>query len=244
MHGRRTMRPTTGCLPLPTPQPSSTVQRQIQIHRGRCRPPRCWPCRCSPPRPRLLRPIEPRLAARLDATVAIPQPQSSPDSRPATKAELSEQLQPAHHRPPRRSSSRPDVDLASHDAAEAAVLDIRSSGPPPAAAGHHHRLLSCPSLRRLTPRGPDRPPAPPRAPTRPRRGPRRPPARPRAAAAEPNLRPLAVEGGGPAAARGNPVPRSPFAAGPGRVAAASPRPRLIGGRRAVVTFQAGAVRLV
>ena len=37
--------------------------------------------------------------------------------------------------------------------------------------------------------------------------------------------------GGPAAARGNPVPRSPFAAGPGRVAAASPRARLIGGRR-------------
>ena len=32
-------------------------------------------------RPRLLRPIEPRLAARLDATVAIPQPQSSRDSR-------------------------------------------------------------------------------------------------------------------------------------------------------------------
>ena len=51
-------------------------------------------------RPRLLRPIEPRLAARLDATVAIPQPQSSPDSRPATNAVLSEQLQPAHHRPP------------------------------------------------------------------------------------------------------------------------------------------------
>ena len=42
-------------------------------------------------RPRLLRPIEPRLAARLDATVAIPQPQSSPDSRPATNAVLSEQ---------------------------------------------------------------------------------------------------------------------------------------------------------
>ena len=80
-------------------------------------------------RPRLLRPIEPRLAARLDATVAIPQPQSSPDSRlPATNAVPSEQLQPAHHRPPRRSSSRPDVDLTSHDAAEAAVLDIRSSG--------------------------------------------------------------------------------------------------------------------
>ena len=79
-------------------------------------------------RPRLLRPIEPRLAARLDATVAIPQPQSSPDSRPATKAELSEQLQPAHHRPPRRSSSRPDVDLASRDAAQAAALDLRSSG--------------------------------------------------------------------------------------------------------------------
>ena len=36
--------------------------------------------------------------------------------------------------------------------------------------------------------------------------------------------------GGPAAARGNPVPRSPFAAGPGRIAAASPRARLIGGR--------------
>ena len=36
--------------------------------------------------------------------------------------------------------------------------------------------------------------------------------------------------GGPAAARGNPVPRSPFAAGPGRVAAASPRARLIGSR--------------
>ena len=79
-------------------------------------------------RPRLLRPIEPRLAARLDAIVAIPQPQSSPDSRPATNAVLSEQLQPAHHRPPQRSSSRPDVDLTSHDAAEAAVLDIRSSG--------------------------------------------------------------------------------------------------------------------
>ena len=59
-------------------------------------------------RPRLLRPIEPRLAARLDAIVAIPQPQSSPDSRPATNAVLSEQLQPAHHRPPRRSSSRPE----------------------------------------------------------------------------------------------------------------------------------------
>ena len=55
-------------------------------------------------------------------------------------------------------------------------------GPSPAAAGHHHRLSSCPSLRRLTPQGPDRPPAPPRAPTRPRRGPRRPPARPRAEA--------------------------------------------------------------
>ena len=63
-------------------------------------------------RPRLLRPIEPRLAARLDATVAIPQPQSSPDSRPATNAVLSEQLQPARHRPPRRSSSRPDGHLA------------------------------------------------------------------------------------------------------------------------------------
>ena len=79
-------------------------------------------------RPRLLRPIEPRLAARLDAIVAIPQPQSSPDSRPARNAVLSEQLQPAHHRPPQRSSGRPDVDLTSHDAAEAAVLDIRSSG--------------------------------------------------------------------------------------------------------------------
>ena len=49
-------------------------------------------------RPRLLRPIEPRLATRLDAIVAIPQPQSSPDSRPATNAVLSEQLQSAHHR--------------------------------------------------------------------------------------------------------------------------------------------------
>ena len=79
-------------------------------------------------RPRLLRPIEPRLAARLDAIVAIPQPQSSPDSRPARNAVLSEQLQPAHHRPPQRSSGRPDVDLTSHDAAEAAALDVRSSG--------------------------------------------------------------------------------------------------------------------
>ena len=78
-------------------------------------------------RPRLSRPIEPRLAARLDAIVAIPQPQSSPDSRPARNAVLSEQLQPAHHRPPQRSSSRPDVDLTSHDAAEAAVLDILSN---------------------------------------------------------------------------------------------------------------------
>ena len=77
-------------------------------------------------RPRLLRPIEPRLAARLDAIAAIPQPQSSPDSRPARNAVLSEQLQPAHHRPPQRSSSRPDVDLTSHDAIEAAVLDLRS----------------------------------------------------------------------------------------------------------------------
>ena len=86
----------------------------------------------APPLPatrlRLLRPIEPRLAARLDAIVAIPQPQSSSDSRPATNAVLSEQLQPAHHRPPQRSSGRPDVDLTSHDAAEAAVLNIRSSG--------------------------------------------------------------------------------------------------------------------
>ena len=82
----------------------------------------------SPTRPRLLRPIEPRLAARLDATVAIPQPQNSRDSRPATNSVLSEQLQPAHHRPPQRPSSRPDVDLTSHDAAEAAVLDIRFSG--------------------------------------------------------------------------------------------------------------------
>ena len=79
-------------------------------------------------RPRLLRPIEPRLAARLDATVAIPQPQSSPDSRPATNAVLSEQLQPAHHRPRRRSSSRLDVNPTSHDAAGATVLDVRSSG--------------------------------------------------------------------------------------------------------------------
>ena len=79
-------------------------------------------------RPRLLRPIEPRLAARLDAIVAIPQPQSSPDSRPARNAVLSEQLQPAHHRPPQRSSGRPDVDLTSRDAAEAAALDVRSSG--------------------------------------------------------------------------------------------------------------------
>ena len=99
-----------------------------------------FPLKCSttspttlpaPPLPatrlRLLRPIEPRLAARLDAIVAIPQPQSSPDSRPARNAVLSEQLQPAHHRPPQRSSSRPDVDLTSHDAAEAAVLDLRSS---------------------------------------------------------------------------------------------------------------------
>ena len=39
-------------------------------------------------RPRILRPIEPRLAARLDAIVAIPQSQSSPDSRPATNAVL------------------------------------------------------------------------------------------------------------------------------------------------------------
>ena len=79
-------------------------------------------------RPRLLRPIEPRLAARLDAIAAIPQPQSSPDSRPARNAVLSEQLQPAHHRPPQRSSGRPDVDLTSRDAAEAAALDVRSSG--------------------------------------------------------------------------------------------------------------------
>ena len=79
-------------------------------------------------RPRLLRPIEPRLAARLDAIVAIPQPQSTRDSRPATNAVVSEQLQPAHHRPRRRSSSRLDVNPTSHDAAEAMALDVRSSG--------------------------------------------------------------------------------------------------------------------
>ena len=83
-------------------------------------------------RPRLLRPIEPRLAARLDATVAIPQPQSSPDSRPATNAVLSEQLQPAHHRPPQRSSSRPDVDLTSHDALRPRCSISGPRGPPPA----------------------------------------------------------------------------------------------------------------
>ena len=81
-----------------------------------------WPTTLlAPPllatRPRLLRPIEPRLAARLDATVAIPQPQSSRDSRPATNAVVSEQLQPAHHRPRRRSSSRLDANPTSYDAA-------------------------------------------------------------------------------------------------------------------------------
>ena len=79
-------------------------------------------------RPRPLRPIEPRLAARLDATVAIPQPQSSRDSRPATNSVLSEQLQPAHHRPRRRFSSRLDVNPTSYDAAGATALDVRSSG--------------------------------------------------------------------------------------------------------------------
>ena len=72
---------------------------------------------------RLLRPIEPRLVARLDATVAIPQPQSSRDSRPATNSVLSEQLQPAHHRPRRRFSSRLDVNPTSYDAAGATALD-------------------------------------------------------------------------------------------------------------------------
>ena len=86
----------------------------------------------APPLPatrlRLLRPIEPRLVARLDATVAIPQPQSSRDSRPATNSVLSEQLQPAHHRPRRRFSSRLDVNPTSYDAAGATALDVRSSG--------------------------------------------------------------------------------------------------------------------
>ena len=107
------------------------IQIQIQIHFSVMRA--LWPTTLlAPPllatRPRLLRPIEPRLAARLDATVATPQPQSSPGSRTATEAEPSEQLQPAHHRPPQRSSSSPDVDLAYHDVADAAVLDPRSSG--------------------------------------------------------------------------------------------------------------------
>ena len=85
-------------------------------------------------RPRLLRPIEPRLAARLDAIVAIPQPQSSRDSRPATNAVVSEQLQPAHHRPRRRSSSRLDVNPTSHDAAEATALDVRRLSQRPASS--------------------------------------------------------------------------------------------------------------
>ena len=84
-------------------------------------------------RPRLLRPIEPRLAARLDATVAIPQPQSSPDSRPARNAVVSEQLQPAHHRTPRRSSSRPDVDLTSHDPAPCVGMVLGARRPLPRA---------------------------------------------------------------------------------------------------------------
>ena len=79
-------------------------------------------------RPRMLRPIEPRLAARLDAIVAIPPPPSSPDSRPARNAALPAQPPPAPPWPPRRSSARPAVDLPSHAAAEAAALDVRSSG--------------------------------------------------------------------------------------------------------------------
>ena len=50
---------------------------------------RAEPARFLNSRPRLLRPIEPCLAARLDATVAIQQPQSSRDSRPATNAVFS-----------------------------------------------------------------------------------------------------------------------------------------------------------
>ena len=75
-------------------------------------------------RPRLLWPIEPRLAARLDATVATPQPQSSPDSRPATDCSALRAAAASLPQAPRRSSSRPDVDLTSHDAAAAAVLDL------------------------------------------------------------------------------------------------------------------------
>ena len=140
------------------------IQIQIQIHFSVMRA--LWPTTLlAPPllatRPRLLRPIEPRLAARLDATVAIPQPQSSPDSRPATEAELSEQLQPAHHRPPRHSSSHPDVDLASHDAAEAAVLDLRSSG---AATSCCWSPPSPPAAPACATRPPGAPTAPPRLP--------------------------------------------------------------------------------
>ena len=66
-----------------------------------------WPTTLlAPPllatRPRLLRPIEPRLAARLDATVATPQPQSSPDSRPATDCSA---LRAAAASPPQASSA-------------------------------------------------------------------------------------------------------------------------------------------
>ena len=79
-------------------------------------------------RPRLLRPIQPRLPARRDPTVATPQPQSSPDSRPATDCSALRAAAASLPQAPRRPSSRPDVDLTSHDAAEAAVLDIRFSG--------------------------------------------------------------------------------------------------------------------
>ena len=122
-----------------------------------------WPTTLlAPPllatRPRLLRPIEPRLAARLDATVATPQPQSSPGSRTATEAEPSEQLQPAHHRPPQRSSSSPDVDLAYHDVADAAVLDPRSSGVATSCCWSPPQHLQLPQPAPPDPPGPRPPP--------------------------------------------------------------------------------------
>ena len=46
----------------------------------------------------------------------------------ATNSVLSEQLQPAHHRPRLRFSSRLDVNPTSYDAAGATALDVRSSG--------------------------------------------------------------------------------------------------------------------
>ena len=195
MHGRRTMRPTTGCLPLPTPQPTVVQYRDryryiagaVAHHAAgpaaarHPAPACCGPSsRASPP---ASTPPSPSRSPRAAQTADQPQRQSSQSScsQPTTgllgapRAVPTSTSPPATPLRPRRSTSDP-------------------RGPSPAAAGHHHRLSSCPSLRRLTPRGPDRPPAPPRAPTRPRRGPRRPPARPRAEAPSLDDRAAAFKG--------------------------------------------------